>query len=186
MPVQTSHPPPGPLGRAQPAVPTRIGSICSLHLHHFKDGSCRKAAPGREPLFSRAPAVPSARHSYTDDRDRRVSTAPSGLNPRTPRRCTGPQAHPAHGFPGRRPAAGPQGRVLAVPSVRSRLVSPGGARDPLSRRSPASASSPPDLNGGQAGPAAVSSQRSPGRKELRLRTLQAASGPPIRKDRPIP
>ena len=164
MPVQTSHPPPGPLGRAQPAVPTRIGSICSLHLHHFKDGSCRKAAPGREPLFSRAPAVPSARHSYTDDRDRRVSTAPSGLNPRTPRRCTGPQAHP----------------------VRSRLVSPGGARDPLSRRSPASASSPPDLNGGQAGPAAVSSQRSPGRKELRLRTLQAASGPPIRKDRPIP
>lgn len=89
--------------------------------------------------------------------------------------------------PAAAPAARPQGRVLAVPSARSRLVGPGGARDPLPRRSPASARSPPDLNGGhQAGPAAVSSQRSPGRKKLRLRTLRASSGPPIRKDRPIP
>lgn len=57
---------------------------------------------------------------------------------------------------------------------------------PLAGGSPESARSPPDLNGGhQAGPAAVSSQRSLGRKERRLRTLRAARRPPISKDRPI-
>lgn len=135
----TSHPPPGPQGGTQPAVSTRISALdqSAACIWPFsiplKKGLCRKAAPGRESLFSRAPRTSFPLSPLPDTRSTRMTvTAQSAQRPPDcthgrPGRSSGPQAQPAHGSPGRRPASGPQGRVLTVPSARSRLVGPGEA-----------------------------------------------------------
>lgn len=173
-----------------------FGSICSLYLallHHFKKGSCLAAAPGRKPLFFKASRtslllspLPDTRSTQMTVTARSVQRPPDWTHGRSvaalalrPSRPTGSLA--AALSPGLKDVSSRSPRFAAA------SWELGGARDPLPHRSPASARSPPDLNGGhQAGPAAVSSQRSTRRKELRLRTLRAANRPPIRKDRPIP
>lgn len=84
----TSHPPPGPQGGTQPAVSTRIlaldqsaASIWPFSIP-LKKGLCRKAAPGRESLFSRAPRTSFPLSPLPDTRSTRMTvTAQSAQRP---------------------------------------------------------------------------------------------------------
>lgn len=180
-----------------------FGSNCSQHralLHHCRDPAARQRlgvntrtqglhehllplspSPASDTRSTRMTVTARPAHLPQDRTHGRPAAAPA----RRPSRPTGSQA--AALPPGLKDVSSRSPRSPAASwALAEREPRRPPTPQPLAGGSPESARSPPDLNGGhQAGPAAVSSQRSLGRKERRLRTLRAARRPPISKDRPI-